>query len=167
MSFDLSFQRSFDASFRLSFEASDERSDALSFEVSDARSDEASSEMSDGRSYEVSSRVCFLRCFPANSETSILGSFPASFQTKLRFPSDERRLAASHRSVNLRHRRDLRMATASLALPGTDIGVGLSGLRQTLHRKGTKRVRTEVGSVCLVFLVSLWFNVGFGGPALP
>ena len=82
MSFELSFQKSFDASSRPSFEASDERSDALSFETSDARSDEASFQMSDGRSCEVSFRVCFLRYFPANSETSFPASSRRSFEPR-------------------------------------------------------------------------------------
>jgi hypothetical protein len=94
MSFELSFQRSFDASFRLNFAASHVRSDALSFEMSNARSDEASFEMSDGRSSEVSFRVCFLRYFPANSETSYPASFQGSFQRKHRFPIVEFRLRA-------------------------------------------------------------------------
>jgi hypothetical protein len=38
--------------------------------------------------------------------------------------------------------------------PRTDIGA---------YHKDTKRVRTEVSGVCLVLLVSWWFNIGFGG----
>jgi hypothetical protein len=73
VSFELSFQESFDASFR------------LSFEVSYARSDDASFEMSDGRSYEVSFRVSVLRCFPANSEASFLASFQGAIKGILDF----------------------------------------------------------------------------------
>jgi len=78
MSFELSFQKSFDASFRLSFEVSDVRSNALSDETSDARSDVTSIEMSDGRSNVVCLPVGVLRCCPANSETSFLTSFQGS-----------------------------------------------------------------------------------------
>jgi hypothetical protein len=82
MSFELSFQKSFDASFGLSFEASDERSNALSFETSDAPCDVTSIEMSDGRSDEVSFRVSVLRYFPASCETSFLASFQRSFEER-------------------------------------------------------------------------------------
>jgi len=84
MSFELSFQKSFDASFRRSFEASDVRSDALSFETSEERSDVTSTEISAGGSDEVSFRVSVLRCIPANSETSFLTSFQGSLLLSLR-----------------------------------------------------------------------------------
>jgi hypothetical protein len=83
MSFELSFQKSFDASLRWSSEASDVRSNALNLETSDARSDVKSNEMSDGRSDEVSLRISVLRYFPANSETSFLASFEGSFQGRV------------------------------------------------------------------------------------
>ena len=93
MSFDLSFQRSFDASFRLSFEASDERSDALSFETSDARSDAASLEMSDGMSDEVSLRRSFLGSFEGSFPASLQRSFHGSIQRYFRLPIVDCRLA--------------------------------------------------------------------------
>jgi hypothetical protein len=119
MNFELSFQRSFDASFRWSFEESDERSNTLSFEMSDARSDEASFELSDGRSYEVSFRVCFLRYFLANSDAS----FPKSFEERIEGSRIHgvkwRRAGSGSRSAdeNLRHLCNLR-----LVLPGPNGG---------------------------------------------
>jgi len=80
MSFELSSQKSSDASLRRSFVPSDVRSDALSLETSAARSDVKSNEMSDGRSDELSLQVSILRRFPANSETSFPASLQGSFE---------------------------------------------------------------------------------------
>ena len=48
MSFELSLQKSFDASLRRGFEECDVRNDLLRLETSDARSDVTSNDMSDG-----------------------------------------------------------------------------------------------------------------------
>ena len=46
MSFELSFQKSFDASFAWNLELSDARNDVLSFHSSDAKSDEQNADRS-------------------------------------------------------------------------------------------------------------------------
>jgi len=83
MSFELSFQKSFDASFAWSFEASDVRSNALSLETSDARSDVTSIEMSNGMSDEVGLRMSLLGSFDRSFQRNSEGSFQRSFELRV------------------------------------------------------------------------------------